>query len=249
MYFHARDAAYYVTRPPRYQNDDQEHRNTDIRTQLPAMEALTHRGYVALRLGATAQEPLQTANQRIIDYASMARTDFLDIFLCAHCRLFVGDGDGLTSLVTAFRRPLVLVNYAPLEYLDRWNPYYLFLPKKLWLMSEHRFLTFREIIESGIGRFYQTSRYRQHGIEWMNNTPEEIMAVAIEMDERLNGTWRTTEEDEELQQRFWGLFRHADGAVKSHLADRWSKGLARPLGPILARIGAEFLRQNRELLE
>ena len=52
------------------------------------------------------------------------------------------------------------------------------------------------------------------------------------MDERLKGTWQTTEEDEELQQRFWSLFKPSE------------------LNQVfLSRIGAEFLRQNRELLD
>jgi hypothetical protein len=52
------------------------------------------------------------------------------------------------------------------------------------------------------------------------------------MDERLNGTWQTTEEDETLQHRFWAPFRDS------------------PLhGVIRARIGATFLRQHLALLE
>ena len=70
------------------------------------------------------------------------------------------------------------------------------------------------------------------GIEVIENTPEEILAVAVEMDERLKGIWRTTEEDEELQRRFWSLSKPSE--------------LNRVF---VARIGAEFLRQNRELLE
>lgn len=53
----------------------------------------------------------------------------------------------------------------------------------------------------------------------------------MEMDERLNGAWRTTDQDEELQKRFWSLF------PTSELN-----------GVFLSRIGTEFLRQNRELL-
>jgi hypothetical protein len=68
------------------------------------------------------------------------------------------------------------------------------------------------------------------GLEGIENTPEEISAVTIEMDERLNGTWETTEEDEELQQKFWTLF----GPNKLKSSD--------------LRIGAEFLRQHRERL-
>ena len=51
------------------------------------------------------------------------------------------------------------------------------------------------------------------------------------MDERLNGTWETKEEDKELQERFWLLF--GPNKIKS---------------PNL-RIGAEFLRKNKDLLQ
>lgn len=246
--FHACETFYYATRRKRNPHDDR-YRTSDIQTQLPAMDALTQRGYVALRMGAVVQASLPTTNPRVIDYATIARTDFLDIFLCWHCRFYLGGNDGLGCLPLAFRRPVVFVQYAPLEYVWRWTPHDLILPKKLWLRSEHRWLTFREIIDSGVGRLLQTELYEQRGIELVDNTPEEITAIALEMDERLNGTWQTTEEDEALQRRFWSLFAQTDGAARAHLADRWSKGLVRAPGQIRARIGAEFLRQHRALLE
>ena len=68
------------------------------------------------------------------------------------------------------------------------------------------------------------------GLELLENTPEEIKAVTIEMDDRLNASWQTTEEDEELQQRFWALF----GPDKLKSPD--------------LRIGADFLRHYKELI-
>jgi hypothetical protein len=52
------------------------------------------------------------------------------------------------------------------------------------------------------------------------------------MDSRLNGTWVNSPEDDELQKRFWSLFRSS----QYH-------------GTIVSRIGADFLRENRALLE
>lgn len=96
-------------------------------------------------------------------------------------------------------------------------------------------MTFRDIFESGVSRFLRTELYDQVGIEVVNNTSEEITALAVEMDERLKGTWQTTEENEELQRRFWKIFKkHAN--PKLH-------------GEYRARIGANFLKQNRYLLE
>ena len=92
-------------------------------------------------------------------------------------------------------------------------------------------MTFREILDSGKRSFLKSEEYKQLGIKIVENTPEEIAAVAVEMDERLRGTWQTAEEDEELQRRFWSLFKPSE--------------LNRNFLP---RIGAEFLRQNQELL-
>jgi len=93
-------------------------------------------------------------------------------------------------------------------------------------------MSFREILESGAGEYFRTEQYEELGVEVVENSPEEIVRVVIEMDERLQGTWRTTEEDEELQRRFWSFFD------LSHMYDNK-----------LLRIGAEFLRQNEELLD
>ena len=54
----------------------------------------------------------------------------------------------------------------------------------------------------------------------------------MEMEERLNGTWVTTEEDEVLQNKFWDLF------VSSDLN-----------GVIRSRIGSKFIKENSFLLK
>ena len=230
--FYARDSAYLDTV---YQADwsYQDFRDASIHNYVPAAGELACRGYFAIRMGAVVKEALNTANPRIIDYATKARTDFLDIFLCARCRFFLGSSAGLSAVPRIFRRPIVLVNYVPLRprSLVIGVPGSLFIPKKLWLSDERRFLTFREIRESGVSEFVISEQYEQLGIEVTENTPEEITAVVMEMDERLKGTWQTTEEDEELQRQFWSL-------VKPSKLN----------GALLPRIGTEFLRQNHELL-
>ena len=110
------------------------------------------------------------------------------------------------------------------------------IPKKLWLREEQRFMTFREFLEAWeeewSARFPGSIAYEHLGVDVVENTPEEIIAVAVEMDERLNGTWQTTEEDKELQQRFWSTLKFRE-----------------PNEEFRSRMGAEFLRQNRELLD
>ncbi len=229
---HARDSAYldhvYPDECWRYHDFN----DSNVDNYIKCAEELVKRGYAVLRMGAITNKKLVTKNPKIIDYASVARSDFMDIFLEAKCSFHLGSPSGLSSVPEAFRRPRAIVDISALECACTWNPNELFIPRKIWLIREHRYMTFREIFESGTGRFLSTELYEKHGLKVVENTPEEIVGLAIEMDERLNGTWQTTEEDEELQCRFWTLF------PKSELH-----------GKILSRIGTGFLRQNRELLE
>jgi len=236
--FYSRDTAYYKTATPEDYTVNQDYRDSSIQNYLSAAEELTARGYYAVRMGAFVNEALTAGNDKIIDYATRYRSDFMDIYLCARCSFFLGDQAGLTQVAVIFRRPMAYVNSIPLEHVPAYGPDNLFIPKRLWLKQEERFLTFRKMFAiqpDGIrlSDLRQTEQYERLGIVPVENTPEEIAGLAVEMDERINGRWQSTGDDEELQQRFWSLFKAGEGIQ----------------GVIASRIGAEFLRRNRELLE
>lgn len=232
--FLARDSAYLSAASPNKDWSYHDYRDSNIHNFILAVEELTRRGYFAIRMGSIVKEALNTVNPKIIDYATRYRTVFLDIFLGAKCHFYIGDSCGFWAIAMIFKRPGAIVNMIPFEWAPTWSSDCLIIPKKLWLRQERRFLTFREIFDSDIGGFCKSQQYEQFAIEVVQNTPEEIAALAVEMDERLKRTWHTTEEDEELQQRFWSLFKPSK--LQLH-------------GTIVSRIGAEFLRQNKELLE
>jgi len=230
--FHSRESVYLSGKFSNMDWQYHDYRDSDINSYLPAAEELTRRGYVTIRMGAIVKHTLSTSNPKIIDYTTKSRSDFMDIFLGANCQFFLGDNSGLAAIPMIFRRPIAWVNCVPLELVPTWGNHDLLIPKKLWLREKHRFLTFHEILDSDVGRFSRSEQYEQAGIDVVENTHEEIVALAVEMDERFKGVWKTTEEDKELQQRFWSLFKPSD----LH-------------GTMLSRIGSEFLRQNQELLD
>jgi putative glycosyltransferase (TIGR04372 family) len=145
--------------------------------------------------------------------------------------MFICSTDGIAGIPLVFRTPIVFVNFMPVGYMWTWSKDCLFIPKKLWLRQEKRFLTFRETFETGVAWFVGTNQYDEFDIETIENTAEEISDLVIEMDERLNGTWQTTDEDEQLQRSFWSLFKPVE--YQNYF---------------LSRIGADFLRQNKKLL-
>jgi putative glycosyltransferase (TIGR04372 family) len=179
---------------------------------------------------------METTNPMIIELAIAGhRTELLDVYLSANCYFCLTNGTGIDGISRIFRRPIVMVNHVPLEYLIGWGTNMISIEKKYWLKDEHRFMSFKEILKSGVGRYLQTQKFDAHGIELIENTAEEIRDVAIEMDERLKGTWVTSDEDEELQRRFWTIFKSFSSGDLNKV--------------YRARIGANYLRQNRELLD
>ena len=171
-------------------------------------------------------------NSKIIDYATNGmRTDFLDIFLSSQCSFFVGNPSGLDSVASIFRTPLLSINVIPLEHATTYLQNCIFIPKKLWLVDEHRFMKFGEIFESGAGRFLHTEMYEEIGVEVIENTHEEIEDVVLEMEARMEGSWIDEKEYDELQRKFWDIF------PKSDLQ-----------GKFRARIGTSFLKRHQDLL-
>ena len=245
--FHVRDAAYWAAANraaamPGYDRTASEWRNADVQTFVPAARELARRGYTVLRMGSIVEKPLGDVGPGVIDYASSpVRSEFLDVYLPGRCRFFLGTPSGPITIPMVLRRPLAQINCIPLGFVVTWGPQGLYIPKKLWLRSEQRFMSLWEVLQSPIGwphfsggsrPLHTSDQYRDAGIEIVNNTAEEITALAIEMDERLNGTWEgPADQDEPVQ----SLLRKLMDDTRWH-------------GRVVARLGSGFIRQNPELV-
>lgn len=215
------------------------YRDSDIQNYVLAAEELANRGYFVVRMGAKVREAIKTDHPRVIDYATNGmRSDFMDIYLGAKCNFCISVSSGYDAVPQIFRRTIVYVNMVPLGYLFTFKAQSLGITKHHFLEAQNRELTLAEIFTHGVGFCMRSSDYESKGIILIENTPEEIRDVVIEMVERLNGTWQAHEDDDVLQRKFWEIFptdaKTPDG---------------KPLhGEIRARFGANFLRQNQDLL-
>lgn len=229
--FHARDSSYLKKTFEGMDSSYHNYRDCNIENYLKAAEYITKQGGYAVRMGSVVEKKLpHLKNKKIIDYAANFRTDFGDIYLLAKCKFFLSSTSGLFQVSTLFDAPVAHANLVPIEY-PTFRKDDLFIPTKIWSKQKKRFLMFKEIIKSGAGVFLRTDKYEEAGLVSVENTPEEILDLAVEMNERLNGTWKTTKKDEELQKRYRSLFTNSR-----------CRGFT-------SRIGAKFLRKNKFLLE
>ena len=232
--FHGRDSRYLQETYPGPGNwSYHDFRDVDIHNYLPAVEELTRRGYVAVRMGSKVRDRLTSTNPNIVDYAnSPHQSDFMDIFLSAHCEFFLSSGSGVMCVSMAFRRPQVIISEAPLCTSLDMDSSHLFIPKLYRKISSARDMTYSEIFATHAHKFDVTQDYSDAGIELVESSPHDILDLVIEAEERFRGAWTPKPEDDELQQRFWVI---------------WPNDLHS--GPIRSKIGASFLRNHPHLLD
>ena len=212
--------------------DYHSYRNSPINLLLPAAEILTKSGYHVIRVGHLVGDKIISKNNKIIDYDNDGhRSEFLDIYLASKCEYIFGTDTGYFAIPGwNFRKPILYVNFSQLEYIEPWLSSWLMIFKKYWLINEKRFLTIKEILSSGVGRFHRTEEFKNSGIELIDNTKEEIIDANLEMTQRINGEWVETDEEKDLQKIFWKQFE------ESNLH-----------GNFLGKIGSKFLKQNKKL--
>ena len=211
-----------------------EWRNVSINDYKPAMKEIVSKGYYVIRVGHLVSDLMNIDNPKIIEYDHDGfRTDLLDIYLGANCRYLLTSDSGYQAVAWIFRRPVLNISCVSIEYLLHYLPSWLSIFSKYWLKPEKRFMKIPEIIKSGAGGLKSGQEYEKWGIEVIKNTPDEILEAVNEMEGRLDGTWQTTDDDDEIQRRFWSHFKLSP----LHNSD----------GKLRGRIGANFLKENEML--
>ena len=209
-------------------------RDTKIESYEAAVVALAERGLWVFRMGKVVDSQLSVDHPRVVDYAiSKHRSDFLDIWLMAHCYFAISTGLGLDSIADIFRRPIVFVNYLPVLDLEAWG-HFITAPKHLSWVSNHKPLTLHEQLKhTSLNGLY----LEENGIQVCDLNPGEISETVLEMESRLSGTWEETDEDIELHGKFWS---------ELHAWPKFSKyhGWIHPE----ARLGTHYLRRSKDWL-
>ncbi len=184
--------------------------------------------------------------ENCIDYANDFYNEFMDVFLIRNCKFYIGSSAGLYILSMALNVRTALVNIVPILRLNLGSfpqrKDNLFIIKKYFSQKENRFLTLnemftieKEIFENKNNQFLQ--QFSAMGIDVMENTSEEILDLAMEMDARIDGTWKDTEQDIQNQKKFHDLLIAWGKKENIPLNTLWKGG-----------IGAMFLRKNAFLL-
>jgi putative glycosyltransferase (TIGR04372 family) len=216
-----------------YDDDAHSYRNASIASFAEAMATITAAGGWCVRMGDPSTTPMAPI-PNVVDYAHHAeRSPWLDLFLVARSRFFLGTNSGLLGVAVAFGVPAGLTNQTPMCVVLTVGD--IAIPKLMWDDEKGRLLTFAEVLALELtgerAPDYQ-ALYTQARLRPLENDPQDVAEVAREMLQRTAGEFEVTPQDEALQRAFKDLL------VPGH----YSYGAA-------SRIGRDFLRRNRDLVE
>ena len=218
-------------------------RNCDITKYINAAKYLTDKGIFVFRMGIHKPEfelNEKDINSKIIDYTSKVRPylnnpDLIDTFLHSNCKFFLGTTSGIYILSSMFNVPVAYTNMIPYGECGRAD-HDIFILKKCRSKLTKKFLTFQELIDIGMDSDWLTEeeikKYEQDGIEFVENTEEEIYDLVVEMNERIDGNWASEKEDDLLMNKFRVI----------------SPAICFDGSPFPGKVGANFLRKNKLLL-
>ena len=225
----ARDDAYLKNLVPHRNWDYQNCRNADIDGLIQTAKYLIEKGFTVIRVGSIVKKPINFSHEKMIDLPySGHRSEFMDIFILAHCKFIITGGScGINDVTDIFDIPRLSVSLGEFGYIPI-SKNCLYTPKKYRYRNTNDYLHFKEACK--MDNYWW--RYPQVvGLEAEETSPQEILEATKEILARLDGNFKYSPEEEKLIQTYNKL---------------WSESGVQG-SPSKVPIGIAWLKQNKDL--
>jgi putative glycosyltransferase (TIGR04372 family) len=209
------------------------YRDGDIQKYVLAAEEMADRGYFVIRMGAKVKEKINSQHPRVIDYATSGmRSEFMDMYLGSKCFFCISTSTGFDAIPSVFRIPLVFIT-VPVGYIYTFSDKFISITQHHISKIDNHKLSLSEIFENNVGFSMSSDEYKDNGVILVENSSEEILDVVLEMEGRLQGSWKSSEEDIGLQNRFKNIFLYNVNNYHENLHGNFN-----------SYFGAKFLKDN-----
>ena len=237
-----RDGAYksdIVQANTQVRTDKEIYRNQDINDYLQVAEKFASMNVQIVRMGAKVERPFTSNSPLIIDYASTGmRTEAADIYLASECAMCISTNLGFDHIAAMSGKLRVITNQALI--IQASTLFYstdVFILQRFIERSSGRLLTLSESLQvAEIRNLDWYHKVIDRGLDFVRNTPDEILEASLEGWQRSKGQWVDSPEGLELQAKYWHIY---DTFFPEH-KDRFLNG--RP------HVGTSFLRNNKSWL-
>lgn len=179
-------------------------RTNRIENYLPAIGHLVEQGYRVFRIGDPTSVRLNHENPLVVDLPHHPDyADILDVCCMAHARFAITSASGPEAIARILNTPMVLVN----GYIqpDHWlNARDLLLFKTYRDKATGAPVGYEEMLARDLFLQNTVEGFERVGVALEENSPEQILAAVMEMEQRLDGSFKA---DGTLDARFHDLSR------------------------------------------
>lgn len=216
---------------------DESPRNSSINCYTKSISWLIDQGYKVVRVGDSATEKLRIKNPNLFDYSIDCnnKTELKGIFLILRCQYMISCCTGYDHIATMLRKKLLYVNYTETHTLELLNSEQLplYIPKKLVWAESGMPLLGSDILRLGVHTFYKEEQYENIGVNYLENSEQEILDAVIEMTATVSGTFIESSDEKIFRKKYIEKFRC-----------NFIKDL-----DMIPKIGIKFLKENEYLLD
>jgi putative glycosyltransferase (TIGR04372 family) len=206
------EGAWYVcvhAREGKYSPHD-EHlhsfRNVSIADFEKSIAYIISQGGYCIRMGDSTMTPAPNL-PGLIDYAlSSHKQDWMDIFLAATCKFFLGCNSGAYTIATVFGKPSAIIGIAPLTAMP-FGINDFGIPMLYKSAKTNQIISFKEIMESPLSNYRLTEEYEKAGISLIKTTSEDILDLTIEQLKRVQGKYTINQGCELREAQFKSMLK------------------------------------------
>ena len=172
--------------------------NADIKTYLPMISEIVNRGGHVVRMGSPLMTPLPKM-KNVIDYAhAVERVDWMDVFLWAKAKFFVGTQSGGSEAAMCFDTPTIRSNFSSYGHCF-WSDKSFMVPKQYRIANNSLPLNLRDALRSPIPHCESTV-HQDFEFEVIDNSETDLINAANEMFSRLDSQdWTLTKRQDSAQ--------------------------------------------------
>ena len=194
-----RDSKYLTGKYPQYDWNYHSYRDSDIKTYIKSIDFLVSQGFYVFRMGRDMARKVDYFHHKFVDYSFCDdRSDFLDVWLFANCSLCITTVSGPDNISDVFRRPILALNFLPLNGLWSWSNA-IHYPKILKWKDSGRTLNLTEYLEQ---THFRTVDFERAGIMIIDLNEDQIYEAVREAWQRVDEYWCQTEQENSFHSEF-----------------------------------------------
>ena len=183
---HSRSSVYLKKRFKDKDYSFHDIRDSSFQMLLESAKFIVNKGGKCVKMSNGDNEKLNDKfSKYIIDYSYYKQNDFMDIYLPANCKFFLGGPSGLLSVSHLFNTPVACTNIWPVSTVSIPSNG-LFIPKLLWLLDEKRFISYKEIKENKLDNIKTARELLNKGIRVIENDNDDIKLLTLDMFDLIN---------------------------------------------------------------